>query len=254
MKRIILWTSATAVLVCIVVFARLWQFPLDSDGPVTGTSSPPPIEPHPDPSVEPTVPPREVPRPAPPYPGTIDFSAIDRALEALPLGSIAFNVSTEMTLNRSESVSLLLSPSMSVEDLQKQLVERLPRETQVEGGRVRLAPYMEARLSGTKFSILALTPEVQPVTWKEPTEWRWEVSPTETGSQALHLTLTAILQIEGKDSPRAIRTFDRDIRVQVTWPQRISGFAAENWQWLWTTVAVPIALWVWGKRRKKQRQ
>jgi hypothetical protein len=174
-------------------------------------------------------------------------------LDALPLGSIAFNVPTMMTLNRSDDVRLLLSPSMSVEQLQKLLLEQLSRETKVEGIEVRIAPRMEARLSGTNFSILALTPEVQPVTWKEPTEWGWEVSPTEAGSQALHLTLTAILQIEGKDSTRAIRTFDRDIRVEVTWPQHISRFAAENWQWLWTTVAVPIALWVWGKRRKMQR-
>jgi hypothetical protein len=113
---------------------------------------------------------------------------------------------------------------------------------------------MEARLSGTNFSILALAPEVQAVTWNEPTEWRWEVRPTEAGSQALHLTLTAILQIEGTDSTRAIRTLDRDITVQVTWPQRVGGFAAANWQWLWTTVAVPIALWVWGKKRKKPRR
>jgi prepilin-type N-terminal cleavage/methylation domain-containing protein len=182
-----------------------------------------------------------------------EFVAIDRALESLPLGNIAFSVSTVMILNRAEDVHLLLSPSMSIEELEKRLVETLRRETQVEGMQIRIAPRMEARLSGTNFSILGLTPEVQPVAWNQPTEWRWEVRPTEPGSQALHLTLTALLQIEGKDSMRAIRTFDRDIQVQVTWPQRISGFVAENWQWLWTTVAAPIALWVWNKRRKKQR-
>jgi hypothetical protein len=214
--------------------------------------SPPDVSGSPPGQIVPQPPPPPSPEPAPTPPPSPDFAAIDRALEALPLGSIAFNVSTAMTLNRSNDVHLLLSPSMSVEDLQKQLVERLSRETKVEGIEIRIAPRMEARLSGTNFSILALTPEVQPVTWKEPTEWQWEVRPTEAGNQALHLTLTAILQIEGKDSTRAIRTFDRDIQVQVTWPQRISGFATENWQWLWTTVAVPIALWLWRKRTKKQ--
>ncbi len=199
---------------------------------------------------------REAPADAVPPPTGVpsaEFAAVDRALEALPLGNIAFSVSTVMMLNRGEDVHLLLSPSMSIEELEKQLVETLRRETQVEGLQIRIAPRMEARLSGTNFSILALTPEVQPVTWKQPTEWRWEVRPTEAGSQALHLTLTALLQIEGKDSTRAIRTFDRDIQVQVTWPQRISGFVAENWQWLWTTVAAPVALWLWSKRRKKQQ-
>lgn len=223
-------------------------------------SEPPPVQNMPPPSPPdvavtppaPPPPPRPLPGPTPlPSP---DFAAIDRALEALPLGSIAFNVSTVMTLNRSDSVRLLLSPSMSVEELQKQLAEQLSRDAKVEGIEVRIAPRMEARLTGTNFSILALTPEVQPVTWKEPTEWRWEVMATEAGSQALHLTLTAVLQIEGKDSTRALRTFDRDIEVQVTWPQRINGFAAENWQWLWTTVAVPIAVWLWGKRSKKKRR
>ena len=228
-----------------------------STSPPDVSAPPPPPTPSTSPGDFPQLPgqpnPLPSPRPTPTPSPSPDFAAIDRALDALPLGSIAFNVPTMMTLNRSDDVRLLLSPSMSVEQLQKLLLEQLSRETKVEGIEVRIAPRMEARLSGTNFSILALTPEVQPVTWKEPTEWGWEVSPTEAGSQALHLTLTAILQIEGKDSTRAIRTFDRDIRVQVTWPQHISGFAAENWQWLWTTVAVPIALWVWGKRRKMQR-
>src|SRR5262245_19996114 len=201
-------------------------------------SEPPPVQNAPSPSPpDVSVPPQTgSQQPSPPSPGleptpspTPDFAAIDRTLEALPLGSIAFNVSTVMTLNGREEVHLLLSPSMPVEELQKQLLEQLSRETKVEGIEIRIAPRMEARLSGANFSISALTAEVQLVAWKEPTEWRWEVRPTETGSQALHLTLTAILQIEGKDSTRALRTFDRDIEVQVTWPQRLSGFAAENW-------------------------
>jgi hypothetical protein len=255
MKRAIFFACAIAVLLLLGFFGvfappRGGAPPPDLDGPITGSA--PPIEPTPDPSVTPTVPPTtSLPKPSPsPLP---DFAAIDRALEALPLGSIAFNVSTPMTLSRSENVHLLLSPSVPVEALQKQLVERLAREGKVEGVQIRIGDRMEARLSGTNFAILAVTPEIQPVTWNEPTEWQWEVRPTAVGNQTLHLTLTAVMQINGVDSTRAIRTFDRDIQVQVTWPQRISGFAAENWQWLWTTLAVPIALWLWGKRRKKRR-
>jgi hypothetical protein len=243
MKRTIVSVAAIAALLLV---AFIWTARYD-------TSELPPVTSGGDPAPVPSPSGRPAPRPSTSPPPSLDFAAIDRALEALPVGSIAFNVSPVMRLNRGDNVRLLLSPSMSVDELQEKLLEQLSRETKVEGIQIRIAPRMEARLSGTNFSILALTPEVQPVTWKEPTEWRWEVRPTEAGGQALHLTLTAILQIEGKDSTRALRTFDRDIHVEVTWPDRISGFAAENWQWLWTTVAVPIALWVWSKRRRKPR-
>jgi hypothetical protein len=82
-------------------------------------------------------------------------------------------------------------------------------------------------------------------------EWNWEIHPKEQGQHRLHLTLTALLETDGRSTPRAIRTFSKNIEVNVTTTQQIGIFVKNNWQWLWAAILVPIAGWLW-KRRKKQ--
>jgi hypothetical protein len=164
------------------------------------------------------------------------FEEIDRALEALPVASAAFNAPAELPLGDSAEIQLLLSLGKPVSELQAELTEIGERE----GAQVRVAPLMEARLTGSGFRIEALTPERQPVGRRTDTEWRWEVEGTDGGSQRLHLSLAALIIVEGERTPRAVRTFDREIEVQVTLRQRITGFIGDNWQWLWAALVVPL--------------
>jgi hypothetical protein len=109
---------------------------------------------------------------------------------------------------------------------------------------------MEARLTGVGFRIEAVTPEVQAVTRRQNTEWRWEVEPTGTGTRRLHLTLSALIDVEGTESPRTVRTFSQTLEVRVTLLRRLSGFVGENWQWLWTALLIPVGGWMLRKRRQ----
>ena len=110
---------------------------------------------------------------------------------------------------------------------------------------------MQARLTGQGFEITAVKPETQLVSGEQETEWQWDVTPKRANTLRLHLTLSAILVVDGEPAPRTIRTFDKIIEVQVTWGQRISGFVSNNWQWLWAVVLVPVAGWLWRKWKKK---
>jgi len=121
---------------------------------------------------------------------------------------------------------------------------------QKEGATINVSDQMEARLTGFGFAIQAVTPEIQAVSDKSTTEWKWDIKPAEPGLQRLHLTVSALLSIEGSRVPRAIRTFDRTIDVQVTSQERLSFFFTENWQWLWTAILIPIVGWLWGRRKK----
>jgi hypothetical protein len=77
----------------------------------------------------------------------------------------------------------------------------------------------------------------------------WEVT-NQASAQTLHLALSAHIDVAGRDAPLVVRTFDRDIQVDITIPQRVSGFIQKNWQWLWAAIVVPIVGYLW-KRRKK---
>lgn len=187
-------------------------------------------------------PPPAVPRYGPPMP-----ASIDRILDKLGLANIAFNAPTTLRLGERAGIQLLLSTQESVEELQQKIIEA----GQKEGAEIHISDQMQARLTGFGFAIQAVTPETQAVSDKSTTEWKWDIKPTESGPQRLHLTVSALLSIEGSRVPRAIRTFDRMIDVRVTWQERLSLFFTENWQWLWTAILIPIVGWLW-KRRKKR--
>lgn len=181
----------------------------------------------------------------PPPPPPESLGDVDRLLEGMEFGSIAFNAPTAINIKDSRQIQFLLSLAETAEDLKKAITE----EGEKIGATIKVSDRMEARLSGYMFQITAITPEIQAVSKRQRTEWKWEIKPKEEGRHSLHLTLTALLGIDGRNTPRAIRTFSKSIEVEVTASQRLGIFFSNNWQWLWAAILVPVAGWLW-KRRK----
>ena len=175
------------------------------------------------------------------------LKAIDKILESLEIGKIAFNAPKQMNLHDTSVIQLLLGVEKSIDELR----QRLREEGEVEVANIQVSESMEARLSGQNFFIGAITPEIQVVSRSNITEWKWEVKPRSDGCQRLHLTLSVRLSINGETKARVIRTFDKVIDVEVTWPQRIASFFKNNWQWLWIAILVPLAGWLWNRRRHR---
>ena len=182
-----------------------------------------------------------------PSPSEDRFGAIDRALEQLEFGNIAFNAPKTMNFRSTAAIQLKLGLEASTNEL-KRMIEAAGEK---EGARIQVSDRMEARLSGPSFSITTITPQTQAVSRSHITEWEWEVEPNSAGRHYLHLTLSALLSVDGVSTPRAIRTFDKLIEVQVTWHQRVDSFFDKNWQWLWAAILVPIVGWLWKKKEAK---
>ena len=187
------------------------------------------------------MPSQSIEAPAPPTPHTVDS-----LLDEMEFGTIAFNAPTNINIGDSPQIQLILSLSEAIDDLKQSITE----EGEKIGTTIRVSDRMKARLSGYKFQITAITPEIQAVSKSQRTEWKWEIHPKEEGQHKLHLTITALLEIDGHSTPRVIRTFSKTIEVNVSAPQKIGIFFKNNWQWLWAAILVPVAGWLW-KRRKK---
>lgn len=207
----------------------------------TMETSPPPMAsalPPPTASV-PSQPWASVPSPGDP------FATVDRILEKLEFGNIAFNVPRAINFEDTAIIQLLLGLATPTDEL-KQMIQAAGEK---EGASIRVSDRMEARLSGPNFAITAVTPEVQAVTRTAVTEWKWEVKPRSEGRQRLHLTLSVLINIDGAATLRAIRSYDKEIEVEITWDQQVGSFLRNSWQWLWAAILVPVIGWLW--RRKK---
>lgn len=173
--------------------------------------------------------------------------SVDRILASMDWANIAFNCPQTINLHETAQIKLLLSLQKSIDELRAAITAGGERE----GARVKVLNRMEARLSGPNFQITAITTEEQAVGSIETVEWKWEIKPTTTGHHSLHLTLTALFNIDGATTRRNIRTFDRMIDVEVTTGQRVTEFFRKNWQWLWAAVLLPVAGWLWKRWKSK---
>ena len=178
--------------------------------------------------------------------GEVGAYEIDRVIEGLPTVNAAFNAPSTIRLEEPAVIQLLLSGRRSIRRLQEQITALGRRE----GARIKASDEMEANLAGTGFKIEAITPAAQSVSGAGVTEWKWEVEPTKTGTRRLHLSLSAILDLEGKESLYTVRTFERTLEVQVPLRERLGGFVAGNWQWLWTALLLPVGGWILSRRRR----
>jgi hypothetical protein len=175
------------------------------------------------------------------------FDAVDRAVERLVRGQVAFNSPATLPLGETAQIQLRLSPALTI----RKLEEAITAVGRRQGAEIRLSDEMEARLSGLGFTIAALSPERQAVSGSGATGWDWAIQPTETGRQHLHLTLVAVIDIRGHQSQRTVYELDRVLTIHVTWYHRVSSFASGNWQWLWAAILVPATGFVAGLRRRR---
>jgi hypothetical protein len=181
---------------------------------------------------------------------------LDRALDRLERGSLAFNAPERMKVTEQFGARALLRPGNDVEALRRALATA---EGRIETGRdVRIANVMGARLSGPGFRIDPAEVVDQPISAVEPTEWQWSITAMTPGRQSLTLALFAKVVVEGRERARLIKTFERTVEVSVapkTGLERLND-ALEPWQKLlgavvaFVSAAFGLYTW-WRKRREK---
>jgi hypothetical protein len=157
-----------------------------------------------------------------------------------------------MVVDESATIQLIMSPSVSPENLATQVDE----EGAVISASVSLTDRMRAELRAADpdaFDIQALhdNPE-QLLGTTEPTEWRWTVTAKKPGLQELTLTVYRLVTYEGQEYWPQV-SYEAMIDVNVTWPQRLGRV---NWEWLLgillTGLMIP-AVWRWADKRRRKR-
>lgn len=84
-------------------------------------------------------------------------------------------------------------------------------------------------------------PEVPPQPFKDIE--RWQVKAKDLGKQTLYLSLNALLSVNGEHTTKSVKTFQREIYVQVTSVKGAWALVERYWVYLtvvFTAVVIPI--------------
>lgn len=170
------------------------------------------------------------------------FRTLDDFIARAKAGLATFTVAEQLQIQQETTATLVLDPAKT-----EPSGPAAPGEIKVEAT-ARLAPKMKAVLTGSGFTIASGQADVQAVSLQEPTEWHWQIRPTESGEQRLTVTLSAIIKVDDEATERLIKSFDRTVMVKVSASEIALRFAAEHLEVLVGSLLVPLAGWAWTTR------
>ncbi len=178
-------------------------------------------------------------RPAPSTAKSVSLQAVDAELGQLTAG--AATLESPDTLRGAEPATVRLTVSTG-----RGALGALPAES------LALASRMRATLAAPDLQVTPITPELQAVSAGLPTSWSWDIRGATAGVAPLHVSVSAVLVLDGVETPRVLRTYDRRVVVVVPLADRIGDFLQEQWQWLLATILTPAGAlaWRWSRRRR----
>ena len=169
--------------------------------------------------------------------------AVDLIVKTLGSANAAFSTPKSMTAGGTQPIHLVLPAESIPAELRRALSPSGTKLLQ----RPRIGDRIEARLDGdANFQVIPMTLEEHSIEWGEETRWLWQITPLRPGMHDLNLTISVLLDVQGKPMRRT-EVFHRRISVEVVpWHARAVDFAKDHWQWLWASLIVPFVGWFWG--------
>lgn len=176
------------------------------------------------------------------------LTQVDSVLRKSAQASIAYNAPSEMRVEETVTVELLLNPNLSPADLKKEVSE----PGTVRTSSVEITPLMKARLvpqDRSAFLIDARPDEehaIQVISPNETTKWSWNVTARKSGTQRMTISLSRLVKYDDQEYWREVGEYEAAIVVQVT---PLSWFKTSGWKWV-VVLLVLMAVIVFGLLRR----
>jgi hypothetical protein len=181
-----------------------------------------------------------------------ELAQIDQMLGQYMNSSFAYNSPSNMKLDESVTIELLLNPAMTTE----QMGEQIQQSGAVTTGTIEITPQMKAQLVAQDPEAFVIRPlhddAVQVVSGSDTTRWAWIVTAKKSGTQKLNLVIYRLIKYDGQDSWREVRSYQSKIEIEVTFAQRL---AFMDWKWIAGIVVTALlipAFWRYMDNRKKK--
>jgi hypothetical protein len=161
--------------------------------------------------------------------------------------TMAFAVPSESNIDDSIKVQLLIDVNKTAKELENELTS----QGNTFSGTLKISNLVYAQLTAPDFDISKLTPETQPISSEEMTEWLWDLKPKSTGTFDVYLTINAVVEVYGIEKQRQIKTFEKRLTIQITKKQKVERWFHKNWQWAWGAILAPIIGFFFLRKKKE---
>lgn len=173
----------------------------------------------------------------------------DEIFDQMTQASIAFTAPDKAKYGEEFTIRALIQLEVSKEEVKQAL--RASGVTVASD--IEITRIAEVNLYAPGYTVQARAPERQAVSAAAPTEWLWDLTPTKTGPTEIHLSVTAVVKVDGEKTERLIKTYDHKIKVKVNPKVQAIELLTKYWQWIFTTLLAPAGLWIWKRWKKKPR-
>lgn len=221
--------SLLLLIICLTLLAACGELE-ESTAPVEESAEP--VEEEAPPLVAPTSPSQDS--------SATEIASIEKALAEIDAqltstlqGNIAHSAPSNMEVDETAEVTLLVSPSVSEEELASEITA----DGEVRTTSINITPWMHADLISPDpkaFNIQAVHGDPQqPLSNVEPTEWTWLVTAQEEGERRLILIISRLVEVEDRESWRQVEEYNYPILVNITLGNRLKNAAAGLWDFKW---------------------
>lgn len=166
--------------------------------------------------------------------------------EQLYSASAIFSVPLKANISEDIKAQLIIDPKKSIEELKSSV-----RGQMQAAEKIKVSKIVISIIDAPDFIVTNLTPNEQALSDTDKTEWLWTLRPRSPGLHEINLSITAEVMVDSKYSKYHIRTFDKQVMIEITPIQLVGDWWSKYWQWVVSTLILPLLVFVYKKKFTK---
>lgn len=161
-----------------------------------------------------------------------------------------FAVPNKSNINEEIKAQLIIDPVRTIEEIQKDITVGPIKSAE----QIKIAKIVSAKLNAPDFTITSASSTEQAIIEDSKTEWIWNLRPLKPGLHPINLVIEAQVTVNNKTTPHFIRTFDKQVMIEISTTQVITNWWAKYWQWVFVTLLLPLGKWLYEKYSNKKKE
>lgn len=145
---------------------------------------------------------------------------------------------------------LIIDPIKTLDELKTQVTAGPIKSAES----IKISKIVIAKLEAPDFDIISSTDAEQAIVENEKTEWLWTLRPKTAGLHPVNIVVYAEVTVGSKTTKYRIRTFDKQIMIEITYEQIFLEWWQKYWQWFIVTLLLPFGKWLYDKKYGNKKE